>query len=552
MSYEFQVPSFKFQVTGCQLPVTSNQQPVTSNQWLILLLMMLTAIGAVAQVTQPARYEKEQKNSYRDFTVISMGEEGIALIRDKQKYEHGDNLWEVILLDSALNESWTKDLAVENRYHLIGHDYRDKNLYFLFRMGETDQGKLKIIKIDGTNHQTEEHNYEPELVVRPTHFNIMENQVIFAGYVNNETTVLLFNLDTDQAKLVPGLFLPNSELLDVRVNVNNTFNVLMGERQSKTKKKLVAKTFDKSGAMLLDDIIEVDPEKTILSGFTSTLVRDELMIIGTWGEGVMKQAAGIFTVLVDPYSEQKVNYYDFAQLTHFLDYLSPKRAAKTKEKSERRRALGKIPEYKAYVLPARLEETKEGFLFYAEAYYSSTSLNNNRWGPSYPYSNYPYSSPYGFGFPSRYYSPYNYGYPYNNYGSSSNTHETKMLHASLSLFDAKGNLVTDHGFKLEEIKIPSAEQVSDFIYTPTKSTLIFSKEKELHMQVSQTDGVSLINEKLPIQLKSPTETVRSEDGDTAEVRFWYKNFLYLYGYQTIKNPEKSNRDVFYINKLKVE
>ncbi len=552
MSYQLQVSSYRLPVTCCPLPETGNRKLVTSNRLLTLLLVMtFTVIGTVAQVTQPARYEKEQKNSYRDFTVISMGEEGIALIRDKQKYEHGDNLWEVILLDSTLNESWTKELAVENRYHLIGHDYRDKNLYFLFRMGETDQGKLKIIKVDGINHQTEEHNYEPELAVRPTHFNIMENQVIFAGYVNNDPTVLLFNLDTNQAKLVPGLFLPNSELLDVRVNVNNTFNVLMSERQSKIKKKLVAKTFDKSGAMLLDDIIEIDPEKTILTGLTSTLVRDELMIIGTWGEGVMKQAAGIYTVLVDPYSDQKINYYDFAQLTHFLDYLSPKRAAKTKEKSDKRRALGKIPEYKTSILPARLEETKEGFLFYAEAYYSSTSLNNSRWGPSYPYGNSPYSSPYGFGYPRLYNSPYNYGYPYNSYGSS-NAHETKMLHASLSLFDAKGNLVADHGFKLEEIKIPAAEQVSDFIYTATKSTLVFSKEKELHTQVSQTDGVSLINEKLPIQLKLPTEAIRSEDEDTAEVRFWYKNFLYLFGYQTVKNPEKSNRDVFYINKLKVE
>lgn len=545
MSYEFQVPSSKFQVTSYQLSETGNQKPETINQWLTLFLMMLTTICAVAQVSQPARYEKEQKNSYRDFTVISMGEEGIGLIRDKQKYEHGDNLWEVILLDSALKESWTKDLSVENRYNLIGHDYRDKNLYFLFRVGETDQGKLKVIKVDVVNHQTEEHNYEPELAIRPTHFNITENQVIFAGYVNNEPTVLLFSLDTDQAKLVPGLILANSELLDVRVNVNNTFNVLISERQSKTKKKLVAKTFDKSGAMLLDDIIEIEPERSILTGFTSTLMRDELMIIGTWGEGVMKQAAGIYTVLVDPYNEQKINYYDFAQLTHFLDYLSPKRAAKTKEKSDKRRALGKIPEYKTYILPARIEETKEGFLFYAEAYYASTSLNNNRWGPSSPYN------PYGYTYPYRLYSsPYNYGYPYSSGNSSSN--ETKMLHASLSLFDAKGNLVADHGFKLDEIKIPSAEQVSDFIYTPTKSTIIFTKEKELHMQVSQIDGVSLINEKLPIQLKSPTETIRSEDVDTAEVRFWYKNFLYLFGYQTIKNPEHSNRDVFYINKLKVE
>jgi hypothetical protein len=549
MSYQFQVPSSKLPVASYRLPVNTYKLLLTSY---FLLLLTILATNSQAQVTQPARYEKEQKNSYKDFTVISMNENGIGLIRDKQKYEHGDNLWEVILLDTALNESWTKDLVVENRYTLIGHEYRDDYLYFLFRLGDTDQGKLKIFKVDLKAHQIEEHNYEPELVIRLTHFNVMGNQAILAGYVSNEPTVLLYNLSTDQAKLVPGLLLANSELLDVRVNVNRTMNVLIAERQSKSKKRLIAKTFDETGALLLDDIIEIDPEKTLLTGFTSTLVRDELMIIGTWGEGVMKQAAGIYTVLVDPYSEQKINYYDFAQFSHFLDYLSPKRAAKIKVKSENRRKAGKIPEFKTYVLPARLEETKDGFLFFAEAYYTSTSLNNNRWGPyNSPYGNYPYS-PFGFNYPYRSYGygPSSYGYPYGS--GNSNSNETKMLHASLSLFDAKGNLVADHGFKIEEMKIHTAAQVSDFVYTPTKSTIIFNKEKEIHTQVSQPDGVSLMNEKLNFKLKSPTESVRSEDNNTGGVRFWYNNFLYLFGYQTIKDPEKSNRDVFFINKLKVE
>jgi hypothetical protein len=144
--------SYQLQATNCQLPVasyrkleTGNRKPITTHHLpltdylLPILLFLVFAPCSSAQVTQPVRYEKEQKNNYRDFTVISMGEQGIGLIRDKQKYEHGDNLWEVILLDSALNESWTKDLAVENRYRLIGHDYRDQNLYFLFRMGDTDQ-----------------------------------------------------------------------------------------------------------------------------------------------------------------------------------------------------------------------------------------------------------------------------------------------------------------------------------------------------------------------------------------------------------------------------
>jgi hypothetical protein len=519
----------------------------------VILFLLAAATSSWAQLTQPARYEKEQKSSYRDFTVISLEDQGIALIRDKQKYEHGENLWEVVLVDSALNEAWAMDMPIENRYNLIGHEYRDRVLYFLFRMGETDQGKLKIIKIDCKTGQKEEHNYEPELTIRLTHFNVVAAQVILAGYVSSQPTVLLYNLANDHAKVVPGLMLDDSELLDVRVNVNQTFNVLLAERQSKSKKRLIAKTFDQEGALLLDDIVETDPSKSILTAFTSTLIRDELMIIGTWGEGTTKQASGVFSVQVDPYSEQQINFYDFAQLTHFLDYLSPKRAAKTKEKSDRRRQLGKTPEFKVAILPARIEETKQGFLFYAEAYYSSTSQNSNRWNAGYPY-NYPFSNPYGFNnYPYRLYnSPYNYGYPFDSSFGSPTVQEAKMLHASLIEFDAKGNLVADHGLKLEDFKIFSPEQVSDFICGPTKCTLVFSKEKEIRVQVTQRDGVVLTDEKIAIHLKSPTETIKSDSEEIEAIRYWYGNFMFMYGYHTIKNMEKGNRDVFFINKLKIE
>jgi hypothetical protein len=515
---------------------------------LFLLFFLAVEVTAVAQLVQPARFEKKKKSSDHDFTVISMGETGIALIRDQQKYQRGDNVWELILLDSTLQETWTKELIIESRFNLIGHEYRDEILYFLFREGETDQGKLKIIKVDFKAGQTEEHNYEPELNIRLTHFNVVASQVVLAGYVSNQPTVLLYDLSNDHAKIIPGLLLDNSELLDVRVNVNKTFNVLIAERESKLKKRLISKTFDQVGAMLLDDVMEVDPEKVVLSGFTSTLIRDELMIIGTWGEGNLKQAAGVFTVLVDPYTEQKISYYDFAQFNHFLDYLKPKAAAKTRVKSESRRKLGKIPEFKANVLPARLEETKNGFLFYMEAYYSSANLNNNRWNNN-PYGNYPYS-PYGYNPYRNFYSPFNYGYPYSV--GNNNSAETKMLHGSLAVFNEKGELVVDHGFKLDNLRMVSPEQVSDFVYAPTKCTLIYSKEKEIRYQVSQLDGVALMDEKVSIQLKSPTESARTDNGEVSLARFWYGSFFFLFGNQTIRSTIGENREVFYINKIKID
>ena len=98
----------------------------------------------------------------------------------------------------------------------------------------------------------------------------------------------------------------------------------------------------------------------------------------------------------------------------------------------------------------------------------------------------------------------------------------------------------------------SAEQLSDFVYTPGRTTILFNKENQIHIQVTQTDGVQLINEKKEIQLIDASESVRPDSEAVGNIRYWYKNALYLYGYQTIKNQEKGNRDVFFINKLKID
>lgn len=520
---------------------------------ILVIGLFFLAVGGTAQISQTARWERELKNSSHNYTVITMGNQGIAMVHDKQKYEAGKRFWEIIALDTLLKEKWTREIFVDNRYNFIGHDYRDGYLYFLFRFGETDMGDLKIIKMGSGNEVLETHDYNPQVSVKLTHFNVMENKAILAGYVASEPAILLFDVSTDQGKIVPGLFVKNTQMLDARVNVNNTFNVVLSESPSKVKKKLVIKTFDHAGTLLLDDAIEVETNKTILSAVTSTLIRDELLIAGTWSEGIGQQAAGFFTVTVDPYSDQKINYYDFVQLNRFLDYLTPKRQAKTKAKAERRRNQGKLPDYRVGASAVRVEETPKGFLFLMEAYSSTSQLNNYNRGFNNPFYGMPY--PYGFypgvGYP---YRLYNSPYYYNSYAPGFNntgTVEIKMLQTSIVALDAKGNLLSDHGCKLNEIKTISSDQLSDFVESNDKITIVASKEKEIFWQLSQNDGLPLTTDKNTIQLNSTIETIRSDD-DAATVRHWYNKQMMVYGYQTIKNPERGNRDVFFINKISVQ
>ncbi|MEJ0056523.1 MAG: hypothetical protein WDN75_13245 [Bacteroidota bacterium] len=101
----------------------------------------------------------------------------------------------------------------------------------------------------------------------------------------------------------------------------------------------------------MDDIIEIDPRFYILSGLTSALERDELIIVGTYGENREREALGFFSVVVDPFNEQQVSYSDFSSLEHFLDYLPPKRAKKIKQKASRQKTLGQQPNYTQHVAP---------------------------------------------------------------------------------------------------------------------------------------------------------------------------------------------------------
>ncbi len=526
------------------------KQPV-----LLIFILICASLLCQGQITQPIRYEKAHKGSDHEFIIVPMGEKGLTLVRDTEKYEQRKKVWEVIVLDTALHETWDVKMNVDNMYNILGHDYRDGNVCLLFRESNNTKGKLNIVELDLHTHVIREHEFKPEVDISFSHFSIMNNQAIFGGYIAREPAILLYDMKNESAKVLPSTFAPHMELLDLRTNTNNTFNALLTERKSRNDKKLIVRTYDANGVVLVDDEIKIENEKSILAGITSSLQNDELIIIGTWGEGTSAMATGLFSVIVDPFKEQEINYYDFTGLKHSLDYMPEKKADRIRAKAEYRRSVGKPVEYKVYVSPIKIDESKNGFSFLSEVYIPATNYNNNRWNS--PYGNpYPYYSPYGYNpyafgpMPYRYYSPY-YS-PYSPYGSSYVNNDTRILHSMITFFDMKGKLRDDLGLKYEEIKIPSKEQVSDYIVKNGITTFVCLREKDLVLRQTSPDGTILRDEKLKVELEKPEEEIRSES-QTSTVRTWYKNNFYIFGYHTVRNrADHVSRDVFYINKMTIE
>lgn len=508
---------------------------------------------ANAQIEQTERFEVEQRNSDEYFTVISMEENGLALVRDKDDYEGNQQLWQIIILSSDLKEQHRFDVKINHRHTLLGYEIDDQFLYLLFRTGDTSRNGLELIQVNtSTGRETARYELNPELDFKITHFNKVGSNIIFGGYVTNEPAILLFEPANNSMKVIPGFFQKDNELVDLRVNENETFNAVLIDRSQRSNRKLVFRTFNSSGQLLLEDIVPVDEDKSLQNSLTSTLEREELVLLGTWGDKQGKQSLGFFSLAIDPFADQKVNYFPFGMLENFLKYVSDKRAEKIKESTRDAVADGRKPSFSSYVMPFRIEETPEGFVLLAEVYDPSSTATPyyNAYGRPFYGNPYYYYNPFWPGYypGMRMYRPYAYGDPMRN------NDNIKLYETVAVAFDSNGKITWDQSILLDEIKRPALEQVSDFYTDDQNLHFLYKKESELRVKSVSLEEGSATESTEKLLLMEPSEEVRSEKELEDGVRHWYGNTFYVWGYHTIRNPEKKEnrvRDVFYINKVVV-
>jgi hypothetical protein len=522
---------------------------------LILPVMMFVAapvmlpVTAVGQLQQTQLYEKEFKYSDGVFSIISLAEDGILLIRDREKFEGGKKIWEAVYLDGDLNEKKTINLPMEPRNRLIGYEKSPGQVLLLYRQGDTEKNNIELVELNLSGDEHPRHVVKPEVAMSFTHFTRVGNSAIFGGYVNKEPSVLLYELGSGSMKIIPGFFQRDSELVDLRANVNRTFNVVLIERSQRDERRVVFQTYDEHGQLLLEDVVTIDERRTLQAGLTSMLVREDLILLGTWGEGNAKQSNGFFALPIDPFGDQKIRYTAFGELSHFLDYMKESRAKRIKENTQEVVKSGGIPNFINYVMPYRIQEYEGGFLLFAEAYSPSSSFSDF----SRPYSPYyydPYYSLYGWYYPGygRLYSrPYSYGY-------RSRNEEIKTYQSMVISFAPDGSVQWDHSLQLDDVRKSSLEQVADFHYVNGHIVFLQKEESEIKARwILPEDGEDDETVTQKILLPNPEDEIRSEKEEEGGIQYWYGNNFFVWGYHTVRNTTMKERvrEVFYINKVEV-
>src|SRR5690606_6385735 len=516
---------------------------------LCVIVAVLAPSLVSAQLQQTQRYEKEFKYSEGVFSIIPLGEDGILLIRDRDKFDGGKKIWEAIHLDTDLKEKKTISLALDPRNRLMGYAKSPGQVLLLYRQGDTEKNNIELVEVNLSGDEHPRHVVKPELAMSFTHFTRVGNSAILGGYVNKEPSVLLYELGARSMKIIPGFFQKDSELVDLRVNVNNTFNVVLIERSQRDERRVVFQTYDEHGQLLLEDVVTLDDRRTLQTGLTSMLIREDLILLGTWGEGNAKQSNGFFALPIDPVQDQKVKYSAVGELNHYLDYMKESRARRIRENTQQVVSSGGIPNFINYVMPYRIQEYEEGFLLFAEAYSPSSSFSDfsRPYGPYY-YS--PYYSPYGWYYPGygRLYSrPYSYGY-------RSRNEEIKTYQSMVISFAPDGTVQWDHSLQLDDVRRGGLEQVADFHYVNGHLIFLEKHESEIRARwILPQDGEDDETVTQKILLPNPEDEIRSEKENEGGIQYWYGNNFFVWGYHTIRNTTMKERvrEVFYINKVEV-
>lgn len=512
-------------------------------------LFILTLIS-YGQVMQTQRYERVVKFNDEDFNVIQLKEDGIGLLQETNNYNQGKKIWNFIHIDTLLQEQSTITIDISTRETLIGFEHSSGEAHLLYSKNEL-KGEMLIITINLNSGKTSENYVKTELNFNPTHFCKSKENFIFGGFVNLEPCVLIYNTTQNALKLVPGFFQKDTELIDLRANHNHTFNTIVAERGIGENKKVLLRTYDYNGVLLFENNTLIGDSISLQNGISSTLKRDDLLILGTCGRKNTRTSNGIYSVAINPFNEEKLKPIYFGELEHYLDYLKPKRAAAIKQKTKRALERNKIPEYSSYLTPYKIIEHNKGFLLLAESFSPSANTfqpitTGYGYYPGNTSTYYPYAG---------YYNPYyNQRYSPASYGTNVlKEKDIKKIHSVAINFNDKGDPQWDFSFKFSSVQNDNLSQLSEVSLTEDSLFLFYKNESDIHVKSFNLINQNSKEHKIEIKGLYPFDEIRHDRNQNEGLTHWFGNTFYIWGYQEIRNKKREDRkrNVFYINKIKV-
>jgi len=500
---------------------------------------------AFGQIKQTARFELALKTNNEEITVYSLEKEGLMVVEESTDFDERKRIRKFIQLDSALNIIWATQAAIPEEEVLVGYEYTAGLFQLLYTHGQHENLRGSIVHLDLENRTIIADPFDVQLNMKLTHFTVAGKNSIIGGQVGLQPMIALFDHETKRIKILPGFFLNDSDLIDLRANRNETFSIIQLQRKGR-EKTMTYRAFDSNGNQLVEDRFMLEPEMTIQSAMSSTLVHNEVMVAGIYSYGNSKLSNGIFSVILNPSGEKKITYTDFTMMERFLDYLPEKKSKRIIEKASQRRKFGRVPDFRIASTLHRIDEHPFGFLIFGESFQIPNEAQN-----------YMMANPglYRPGFNNYYYpfysTPWRYGYdPFNSTARLQS--DIRMTNAYALAFDLNGQYLWDASVDLGQISISPGVQFADYCSDSRGIEFLFPQEKGLGYSIQNSESPKKSVSNQPLEIGAGT-ILSYESSLNHTIRRWYGNTLFIYGLQQIRVNKQAldeqKKRIFFINKI---
>ena len=491
---------------------------------------------ALAQIEQTNRLEIPIDHEFQSFQVSSLDSSGVLVYR-RFTGSKGDQL-EIARLDTSFQLVWKGFLPISRDLQLASVKIAGKKIYLFLR---TVNGKpnFQTTAMNAENGSYVSYEIQNLIPFNPSEFVVTKNALLIGGYFNYRPLVLHYSLLTQKSRVLPGFLNEQGELTQIYSPGDGNVDVIISAKNNK-KKSILIKSYDSNGDLIKTVVLEPSDRKSLIFGRAAKVNNDTLVIAGVYGR-TSEYSRGVFVAEVNAFGEYVIHYYNFGDLKNFFHYMKAKKESRIKERIQRRKIRGKKIKFNYRLLVHQLLPYQENFVMLGEAFVPRYSTRRTGYPgyQGYPYPGYVYS-PYAFAPSSRYYTPYRSDLVFDGF---------EYTHAVVLCIDAKGKLIWDNSFQINDIRSYQLDQFVKVVPQKDHVLLLYLFENTIRSKVIEGNGLAEGNFQSQLKVSEGNELV----GGTAKLQYWYKQRLFIYGTQTIKPTNGGNSKlVFFINKLELK
>ncbi|ADR20800.1 hypothetical protein Ftrac_0798 [Marivirga tractuosa DSM 4126] len=512
---------------------------VTTNmnlKFLLSFLILLVTWPALAQISQPLRYEIEIDNSYDEYNIVSAEENGLFLFKELQEKSTFKELhWQIIRLDTSLQETSRREVIIDSKFTFKGYSYADDQLVLLFQEGYEFAKDLLFITFSIRGNSFQSYLYENLVPIQLTEFEAKNDAVIFGGNVNMRTVVMVYNFTARKGVVLPGFYNDRSSLLQISTDTKDDyFRVITSDRMPNKRFGISVRAYSTMGEQIFTDQLIAKEDLSLTDGRIVNSSEGGNLLAGTYSANKrIETSRGIFVADFNKVSQNQINYYNYGELENFFNYMRERKKERILKRIARKKVKGRKLRFSYRLFVQDIIKQNNENILIGEAYYP-TYTNRQR----------------GF-------DPYTMSASYSHGGSSVQAFDGyKYTHAVIMAFDNNGKLLWDNSFEINDLKSFNLEEHVHLAFLENEIVMLYLYNQHLKIKVIKNNEIVEGKYTEELRLMYENDEIRANDEDLEGLEHWYGNNFYAHGVNRVKNLRdaniKLNRKVFFINKIVVK